>query len=51
MPPAWQHDVDFWLAVWDSIQCTRIARLPVAAAEPVERFAYRRLRQLMAMRP
>jgi hypothetical protein len=50
-PPTWQQDVNFWLAVWDSIQCHRIAGRPVAAVEPTERHAYARLHQLMAMRP
>lgn len=50
-PNGWQAEVNFWLAVWDSIQCHRIAGLRVAAAEPTERHAYARLHQLMALRP
>lgn len=50
-PPTWQRDVDFWLAIWDSIQCHLIAGRPLSAVMVQERFAYRRLRQLMAMRP
>lgn len=50
-PPAWDDDVRFWLAVWDSIQCCSIAGMRVAAYIPIERLAYRRLQQLMGQRP
>jgi len=50
-PPGWQQDVNFWLAVWDSIQCHLIAGGSLAAVMLVERVAYKRLQQLMALRP
>jgi hypothetical protein len=50
-PASWQQDVDFWLNVWDSIQCHLIAGGSLAAVMVVERVAYQRLTDLMARRP
>lgn len=50
-PSTWQQDVRFWLAVWDSIQCHLIAGGSLAAVMVVERLAYKRLHDLMALRP
>lgn len=50
-PMGWQHEVDFWLSVWDSIQCHRIAGGALAVVEPTERHAYARLQRLLALRP